>query len=258
MSTSLQDEVANCAAALEEAAAATTSAAASFVAVSALLDTADAARSSDDEETVDAARTDDEEETVEDEGSITTNSTMRYDTLYSGKSTQGSCQTTSPLPEKKSTPGCCRLMNILRISNWKKKYANCLLALMLVMCSLWQVQEVLVKFIEGSTTTTLEKLHNNHLPLPKVALCMQERYNYGALAAMGLPNDYFSENRHRTELDMERPFLDLNQTWLNATWSREDVQMAVAIGATHTGATFSNNTEGNIFHCHIIISFPQP
>ena len=248
MSTSLQDKFANCAAALEEATAATSSAAASFVAVSDLLDTANATSSCS------AAASDDEEETAEEEGSITTNCTMTYHTPYTGKSTQGTCQTTSPLPKVKSTPGCCRLMSILRISNWKKKYANCLLALMLVLCSLWQVQEVLVKFIEGSTTTTLEKLHNNHLPLPKVALCMQERYNYGVLAAMGLPNDYFSENRHRTELDMERPFLDLNQTWLNATWSREDVQMAVAIGATHTGATFSNNTEGNIFQYHIIIS----
>ena len=135
-------------------------------------------------------------------------------------------------------------MNILRTSNWKKKFANCLLAFILVTCSLFQVHEVLVKFIEGSTTTTLEKQHNNHLPLPKVALCMKRRYNYGALGTMGLPVDYFSENRHRTEFDMERPFPDLNQTWLNATWSKEEVQMAVAIGATHTGATILTNTEG--------------
>ena len=141
-------------------------------------------------------------------------------------------------------------MNILRTSNWKKKFANCLLAFILVTCSLFQVHEVLVKFIEGSTTTTLEKQHNNHLPLPKVALCMKRRYNYGALGTMGLPVDYFSENRHRTEFDMERPFPDLNQTWLNATWSNEEVQMAVAIGATHTGATILTNTEG-ILYCLI-------
>ena len=138
-----------------------------------------------------------------------------------------------------------------RMSGWKQRYAKWLLALILGMCSLWQVEEVLVKFIEGSTTTTLEKQHNDHLPLPKVALCMKRRYNYGALAAMGLPDDYFSEHRHRTEIDRESPFPDLNQTWLKATWSREDVQMAAATGATHTGATILTNTEGIVFHCHI-------
>ena len=61
---------------------------------------------------------------------------------------------------------------------------------------------------------------------------------------MGLPDDYFSENRHRTEVDMERPIPDLNQTWLNATWSRADVQMAAATGATHTGATILTDTQG--------------
>ena len=124
--------------------------------------------------------------------------------------------------------------------------ANFLLALVLVLCALWQVQEVLVKFIEGSTTTTLEKEHNDYLSLPKVALCMKERYNYKALAAMKLPDDHFSENRYRTPNDTMLQILDLNQTWLNATWSREDIQMAAAIGATHTGASFSNIIKGNI------------
>ena len=135
-------------------------------------------------------------------------------------------------------------ISFLRMNGCRQRYAEWLLALILGACSLWQVEEVLVKFIEGSTTTTLEKQHNDHLPLPKVAICMKRRYNYGALAAMGLPDDYFSENRHRTEFEMESPFPDLNQTWLKATWSREDVQMAPATGATHTGATILNNTEG--------------
>ena len=129
--------------------------------------------------------------------------------------------------------------------------ANFLLALVLVLCALWQVQEVLVKFIEGSTTTTLEKEHNDYLSLPKVALCMKERYNYKALATMGLPNDYFSENRHRTQFDTTDKILDLNQTWLNATWSREDIQMAAAVGVTHTGASFSNIIKGNISRLYV-------
>ena len=172
---------------------------------------------------------------------------MTRDIPQSGKTNQGRSQNTSPQPEeKKPTPKCCCILDILRTNNWKKKYANCLLALVLVMCSLWQVEEVLFKFIEGSTTATLEKQQNEHLPLPRVALCMKQRYNYRALAAMGLPDDYFSEYRHRTEFDMKRQFSDLNQTWLNATWSKEDIQMAAAVGATHTSASFSVNDEGNI------------
>ena len=70
------------------------------------------------------------------------------------------------------------------MSVWRQRYAEWLLALILGLCSLWQVEEVLVRFIEGSTTTTLEKEHNEHLPLPKVALCMKQRYNYGALGTI--------------------------------------------------------------------------
>ena len=135
---------------------------------------------------------------------------------------------------------------LLKMRAGKQRYAKWLLYIILGICSLWQVREVLVKFIEGSTTTTLEQRHNSHLPLPKVAFCLKQRYKYEALAAMGLPADYFSENRHRTEFDTESQFPELNETWLKATWSREDLQIAAATGATHTDATLVTNTEGII------------
>ena len=151
--------------------------------------------------------------------------------------------------ESAKSSGCgipIEWLQFLRMGARRQRYVKWLLAVILGACALLQVQEVLVKFIEGSSTTTLEKEHNDHLPLPKVALCMKQRYNYGALAAMDLPNDYFSENRHRTEFEMGGPFPDLNQTWLRATWSKEDVQMAPATGVTHTSATILTNTEGTL------------
>ena len=90
----------------------------------------------------------------------------------------------------------------------------------------------------------MEKQYNSYLRLPQVALCMKRRYNYEALAEMGLPGDFFSEMRYLTELDAQRPFPDLNETWLKATWSREDVQMAAATGATHTMAKIVSENEG--------------
>ena len=55
---------------------------------------------------------------------------------------------------------------------------------------------------------------------------------------MGLPGDFFSEMKYLTEMSTKSAFPNLNETWLRATWSREDVQMAVATGATHTNAKF--------------------
>ena len=55
---------------------------------------------------------------------------------------------------------------------------------------------------------------------------------------MNLPGDFFSEMKYLTKLGTKSAFPNLNETWLRATWSREDVQMAVATGATHTNAKF--------------------
>ena len=72
---------------------------------------------------------------------------------------------------------------------------------------------------------------------------------------MGLPDDYFSEMRNFAALANKSTFLDLNETWQRATWSRDDVHIAAAIGATHTIAKlvqdeggFFNNTNTNIYY----------
>ena len=72
---------------------------------------------------------------------------------------------------------------------------------------------------------------------------------------MGLPDDYFSEMRNFAALANKSTFLDLNETWQRATWSRDDVHIAAAIGATHTIAKlvqdeggFFNNTNTNMYY----------
>ena len=132
----------------------------------------------------------------------------------------------------------------LKMNERAKKYAQWFLAFTLGLCSLWQVSGELMKFLGASTTLVLEKQHHNHLHLPQVALCMKQRYNYEALIKMGLSIDFFSEMRQRTENNLKSLFPDLNETWLKATWSREDVQMEAATGATHTSATLVSKTEG--------------
>lgn len=139
---------------------------------------------------------------------------------------------------------CSSLFRKLKMNERSKKYAQWFLAFTLGLCALWQVSGELMKFLGASTTRTLEKQHHNHLHLPQVALCMKQRYNYGALIKMGLPIDFFSEMRQRTKDDLKNPFPDLNETWLKATWSRDDVQMEAATGATHTSATLLSETEG--------------
>ena len=92
------------------------------------------------------------------------------------------------------------------------------------MCAVWQVWEQCVKFLEGSTTISLEKVQKKHVPLPHIALCMKQRYRDGVLASMGLPDDFF-DNRRRTELELRGAFPDLNATWNNVTWSLEDMNI---------------------------------
>ena len=115
--------------------------------------------------------------------------------------------------------------------------------------------EICILYWQGSTTTIVEKQPNSYLYLPQVALCMKKRFNYEALASMGLPNDYFSEMRKFAALANKSTFLDLKETWRRATWSRDDVHIAAAMGATHTiaklvdyeGGFFNNTT--NMYFC---------
>ena len=102
---------------------------------------------------------------------------------------------------------------------WIKLCVKWLLALIMGICSLWQVWEQLTKFLEGSTTTSLEKVNHEHLPLPLIVLCSSQRYKYDVLADMGLPKNFLDDHRQN---HLPGKFPDLNETWLKATWSRED------------------------------------
>ena len=52
---------------------------------------------------------------------------------------------------------------------------------------------------------------------------MKQRFKDGVLASIGLPDDFF-DNRRRTELELQT-MPNLAETWTNATWSQEDLQI---------------------------------
>ena len=103
-----------------------------------------------------------------------------------------------------------------------KRCARLLLALVLGICSFWLVWEQLTKFLEGSTTTTVEKIKHEYLPMPLIALCSNQRYKQGALRSVGLPKD-FLDNYQMKDLPVQFP--DLNYTWNMATWSPDDFDL---------------------------------
>ena len=103
-----------------------------------------------------------------------------------------------------------------------KVFARWLLALVLGMCSVWQVWEQLTKFLEGSTTTSLEKVNRAYLPMPMMVMCSSQRYKYDALTEMGLPKNFLDNHRMK---DLPVKFPDLNQTWIMATWSADDFNL---------------------------------
>ena len=100
-----------------------------------------------------------------------------------------------------------------------KQICTLFLCLVLGICALFQVWEELTKFLEGSITTSLEKVNHKYLPLPLVVLCSSQRYKHDVLSDMGLPKNFLDDHR-ATYLPGQFP--DLNETWQKATWSRDD------------------------------------
>ena len=106
--------------------------------------------------------------------------------------------------------------------SWIKRCASLLLALVLGVCSFWLVWEQLTKFLEGSSTTTVEKVKHEYLPMPLIVLCSNQRYKHDYLTSVGLPTN-FLDNYQMKELAV--PFPDLNHTWHMATWSPDDFSL---------------------------------
>ena len=113
---------------------------------------------------------------------------------------------------------CCPLVK----RNWIKRCASLLLALVLGVCSFFLVWEQLTKFLEGSTTTTVEKVKHEYLPLPLMVLCSNQRYKLDALRSVGLPENFLDSHRMK---DLPVQFPDLNYTWHMATWSPDDFNL---------------------------------
>ena len=105
-----------------------------------------------------------------------------------------------------------------RIKIWAKR----LFALTMTICALVSVWGQLSNFWEGSLTTSLEVVDKEYLPLPLIVLCSSERYKHDVLNEMDLPTN-FLDDHHKS--DLLGKFPDLNETWLRATWSQEDVDL---------------------------------
>ena len=103
-----------------------------------------------------------------------------------------------------------------------KVWAKRLLALTMGICALVSVWGQLSNFWEGSLTTSLEVVDKEYLPLPLIVLCSTKRYKHDVLKDMDLPNSFLDDHK-RSYLPGKFP--DLNETWLRATWSQEDVEL---------------------------------
>ena len=105
-----------------------------------------------------------------------------------------------------------------------KIYAKRLLALVMCTLSIFLVWDLCLKFLNGSTTMSMEQIDEDYLALPPLLLCSKQRYKKEALAAAGLPANFWEEDDGWSAAFHSEPFPDLNDTWLKATWPNEDLQ----------------------------------
>ncbi len=90
------------------------------------------------------------------------------------------------------------------------------------MCFLFQVQEQVVKYYEGKTTQTVEKVAYNELPLPYISLCMESPFKKQVLLDMGLPERFFLTAEPSIATGS---FPSLNETWQKATYSAQELEV---------------------------------
>ena len=103
-----------------------------------------------------------------------------------------------------------------------KPAAKSLLAIVLGICSLWQVWDLCLKFFGGSTTIAIAHRPNDYLPLPKFLLCQKDRYKKEELSSMGLPDNFLNSG---DRFNHTHPFPDLNATWQRATWPLQELEI---------------------------------
>ena len=110
--------------------------------------------------------------------------------------------------------------------NRAKIYAKYLLAIILGLCSLWLVWDLCLKYFSGSTTILTVQEYKEYLPLPRFLLCSNQRYKKDALAAMGLPDDFFDNvTPDKSMFEGQYSFPDLNVTWQKVTWNMTNFEM---------------------------------
>lgn len=109
----------------------------------------------------------------------------------------------------------CKMLSVKPIA----KYA---LAIVLGICSLWQVWDLCLKFFGGSTTIAIGHQPNDYLPLPKFLLCQKDRYKKEELSSMGLPHNFLDSGN---KFNHTYQFPDLNATWQRATWPLQELKI---------------------------------
>ena len=103
-----------------------------------------------------------------------------------------------------------------------KSNAKYLIALVLGICSLWQVWDLCSKFLDRSTTIAIGHQQNDYLPLPKFLLCNKNRYNKEELSSMGLPENFLDSGKRFNKTEV---FPDINTTWQRGTWQLQEMEI---------------------------------
>ena len=81
----------------------------------------------------------------------------------------------------------------------------------------------IIKYIEGKTTQTWEKVPCKNLDFPQVTFCVKYQFKREALLDMGLPDDFLIGGNPKTSASLgNKSMPDLAQVWENGTYSQPE------------------------------------
>ena len=78
-----------------------------------------------------------------------------------------------------------------------------------------------VKFYEGTTTQTQERVHSNNMEFPQLMICSQIGYKTDVLTEMGQPINILQTIEARNLIESNYDF-DAQTVWDNGTYSLND------------------------------------
>ena len=78
-----------------------------------------------------------------------------------------------------------------------------------------------MKFYEGTTTQTQERVHSNNMEFPQLMICSQIGYKIDALTEMRLPKNVLNTFEPRFSRG-NNSYFDAQSVWDNGTYSSND------------------------------------